>query len=344
SVLSGVRRPLGPDSLRGRGELELELPDDVWVDVEIADAHLDSADRDNEAGRHDAAQREAACAADILQDEFLPGCGGPWVEERRAELEELGRHARELESRAALATGDAAAAERIARRLCERAPYRESAHGVLMEALAAQCNVAEALLAYDRLVHVLRDDLGAVPAPAIAAFHEQLLVNGQPPPPARPRAGARRRRPGPRGIGIALACAGLAIAAAGLIGDDASGGQRPAAERMLPTQEAVLSAQRVAFRYPKDWPLRAPAGGLTGTGNGDSFCNIFRVPGAARPGWSDATVLRYARARMRAWERHGHGHLAGAVRAVRGEEQAGATALETDSAYGSPERGRVTFF
>ena len=158
-----MRRLLGPDSVEGRGDLRLVLPGDVWIDVEAAERHVELADRAFEQDRYPTAQQEARGAGELLEDEFLPGCAGPWVEERRSELDELGRHARELESRAALASGDAAGAERIARRLVERAPYRESAYAALMEALAAQGNVAEALLVYDRLVHMLRDDLGTVP-------------------------------------------------------------------------------------------------------------------------------------------------------------------------------------
>ena len=339
AVLSGARRVLGPGSLEGRGELRLVLPDDVWIDIEAATEQLRAAEAATEEGRYDDARRDAAAAADILEDEFLPGCGGPWVEERRVELEELGRHARELEARAALAAGDTAAAERIARRLVDRAPYRESAHALLMEALTARGNVAEALLAYDRLVRILRDDLGTTPAPAVAALHERLLVDADG---ATRELRPRRRRLGPRLAGVALACAGLA-----LFGVDLAGGDAPephpdrAAAHPLPTQEAVLPGLGIAFDYPKDWPLRRPASGLTGIGGGDSFCNVFRTPGAApRRG----QMVRYTRRRLRAWARHARTVDVGTVRPVRGQGVRGATAVERDRAYGATEAGRVTFF
>ena len=342
SVLSGVRRLLGPDSIEGRGELRLALPVDVWIDVEAAAEHLDRAERAMGEGRCEAAQKEAAGAGEILQDELLPGCAGPWVEERRAELEELGRHARELEGKALLAAGDPAAAERIARRLVERAPYRESAYALLMEALAAQGNVAEALLAYDRLVRVLRDDVGTAPAPAVAAFHESLLARDERGLPALPR--RRPRRPGPRSLGIALACAGLVVFGIGLAGGETSEGAHRESGRPLPMQQAVLPALRIAFDYPKGWPLRAPANGLTGTGEGDAFCNIFRVVGAAPRARPAPGILRYARHRLHAWESGGRGVVVGPVRLIRGEEATGATSVERDRAYGAPDAGRVTFF
>ena len=53
------------------------------------------------------------------------------------------------------------AAERAARELVDAAPFRESGHLLLMRALAASGNVAEALAAYERLRILLRDELGA---------------------------------------------------------------------------------------------------------------------------------------------------------------------------------------
>ncbi|HEX6653323.1 MAG TPA: BTAD domain-containing putative transcriptional regulator [Thermoleophilaceae bacterium] len=339
AVLSGARRVLGSESLAGRGELRLVLPDDVWIDVEAATRHLRSAEQAMEEGRSELARREAAAAAEILQDEFLPGCGGPWAEERRLELEELHRQARELEARAALANRDTAAAERIARRLVERAPYRESAHALLMEALTAQGNVAEALLAYDRLVRILRDDLGTTPAPAVAALHERLLVDGEG---ATRDLRPRRRWLGPRLAGVVLACAGIALFAIELAaGDAAEPVPVSAPVRALPTQQAVLPGLRIAFEYPKSWPLRRPASGLTGIGGGDSFCNIFRAPDAA-PG--QGGMVRYARRRLRAWSRGTSAVEIGPVHAVGGRGTRGATAVEHDRAFGAAEAGRVIFF
>jgi DNA-binding SARP family transcriptional activator len=340
AVLSGVRRVLGPESLKGRGELSLVLPDDVWIDVEVAARLVQRAELALEEERHEPARRDAGAAADILQDELLPGCGGPWVGERRVELEELGRHARELEGRAALDDGDPAAAERAARRLVERAPYRESAHALLMQALTAQGNVAEALLAYDRLVHALRDDLGATPSPQLAALHERLLVDGRG---AARELRRRRRRPGARFAGVAMALAGLAIAAAGLSGSDTPAPARVHPVQALPMQQAVLPGLRIAFEYPKGWPLRKPANGLTGTGGGDAFCNIFRLKGAAPSAQGPKGILRYARRRLRAWAHGSREVELGAVQAIRGAATPGATALERDRAYGVPEAGRVSF-
>ena len=53
-----------------------------------------------------------------------------------------------------------------ARQLIALAPYRETGYRILMEALAQRGNVAEALLVYDRLRVLLREELGIAPSPS----------------------------------------------------------------------------------------------------------------------------------------------------------------------------------
>ena len=60
--------------------------------------------------------------------------------------------------------------------LTELAPYRETGHHILIEALAGRGNVAEALRAYERLRTLLREELGVAPSPAIQAVHQRLLL------------------------------------------------------------------------------------------------------------------------------------------------------------------------
>jgi DNA-binding SARP family transcriptional activator len=84
----------------------------------------------------------------------------------------------ELVARASLELGgsELATAERAARTLVERAPYRETGYRALMEALAAAENSAEALRVYEELRCRLRDDLGATPGQATQALHRKLLA------------------------------------------------------------------------------------------------------------------------------------------------------------------------
>ena len=62
------------------------------------------------------------------------------------------------------------------RQLTSLAPLRESGYRYLMQALAAQGNLAEALGVYGRLSEYLRDQLGVSPSPATRELYERLLA------------------------------------------------------------------------------------------------------------------------------------------------------------------------
>ena len=225
----------------------------------------------------------------------------------------------------------------------DRAPYRESAHALLMEALAAQGNVAEAVLAYDRLVCMLRDDLGTVPAPRLAGLHERLLAgsaatNGQPitasaPPKVRPRT-----------IGAGLAVAGAVILAVGLAAPSGRGGRaragRPAAAHA--GGRPAGQAGRVQLSASVDVPGTAARAWRCGR-RGRLLQHLQgsgRRPRRALP----QSIVRYARSRIRAWERSAPDVAAGPVRTIRAGDRLGASAVERDRAYAAPEAGRMAFF
>ena len=60
--------------------------------------------------------------------------------------------------------------------LTELAPYRETGHQILIEALERRGNLAEALRAYERLRVLLREELGIAPSPTLQAVHRRLLL------------------------------------------------------------------------------------------------------------------------------------------------------------------------
>jgi pentatricopeptide repeat protein len=74
-----------------------------------------------------------------------------------------------------LAGTELATAERSARDLVARAPFRESGYRVLMSALAARGNTAEALRVYDGLMRLLDEELGVVPSQETRDLHARLL-------------------------------------------------------------------------------------------------------------------------------------------------------------------------
>lgn len=191
-LLSAVRRVFGADALSGRAELRLELPEDVWIDVEQAAGEVADAEVALREGRLEAAAAGARVAAGLLAEPLLAGETAAWIDEAREDIGELAVGALELVARAELTRGSAREAARAARELVTRAPYREAGHALLMEALAAEGNVAEALLAYERLRQLLRDELGTTPSHAVSELHGRLLA-GAGPEPTQPAAAPSRR-------------------------------------------------------------------------------------------------------------------------------------------------------
>jgi DNA-binding SARP family transcriptional activator len=108
---------------------------------------------------------------------FLPGEDAPWINELRRLIEDMYLRSLELAAQSCVRIGGAEldTAERAARRLVERAPYRETGYRALMEVLQARENSAEALRVYERLRTLLRDELGASPSPATQELHRRLL-------------------------------------------------------------------------------------------------------------------------------------------------------------------------
>jgi DNA-binding SARP family transcriptional activator len=177
TLLSGIRRALGAELLRGRSELRLELPPDAVVDVELAARALSEA-RDALPGEPSRAATAAQTALDIYESPLVPLFDAPWLEEHRRLQEEDRLAALEALAEAALAMGDAGAvrAQLAARQLVELAPFRESGHALLMRAHEARGNHAEALQTFERLRVLLREELGSTPSPSLRALHEQVLA------------------------------------------------------------------------------------------------------------------------------------------------------------------------
>lgn len=176
-VISKLRAAVGADVLPGRGQLSAVLPEPAVVDVEQAMAALHTAESAVASGNWRRAWFAALTAHFVTRRTLLPEATNPWVESWRRRLADAGVRAQESYTTACLRLGgsELAAAERAARELVATAPLRETGHLLLMRALAARGNVAEALAAYERLRVLLRDELGAVPSPTVQSYHLELL-------------------------------------------------------------------------------------------------------------------------------------------------------------------------
>jgi SARP family transcriptional regulator, regulator of embCAB operon len=176
-LLSKLRHGLGANRLRGRTEIKLLLPPATFVDAEAA---LEGAHRAESAiaeGRWAQAWGPAGIAYHVAtrpvphwaggaldRPVAAPPGGGPAP--RAGVLRR--RQPRPRRPRAGQA-------EERARMLTELAPYRETGHRILMEALERRGNLAEALRAYERLRVLLREELGIAPSPTLQAVHRRLL-------------------------------------------------------------------------------------------------------------------------------------------------------------------------
>lgn len=177
ALLSKARAALGSRYLEGRGELRLVLPGDADVDVERAFASVHRAESACATGDLPRAWSAALAAQFVARRTLLADYEALWIDEWRRRLEDVHLRSLECYAKACLGLGgtELAAAERSARQLVRLMPLRESASGVLMEALAAQGNVAEALVVYEELRRRLRDDLGTTPSEPLQAIHLRLL-------------------------------------------------------------------------------------------------------------------------------------------------------------------------
>lgn len=176
-MLSKLRRVVGPELLPGRSEIELVLPPGTFVDVEAALEAAHRAESHIARGEWAEAWGPSGVAYHVASRPLLQGHDRPWLEDFRRRLDDVRLRGLECFAAARLGLGGSALsqAEECARRLIALAPYRESGHRILMEALERRGNGAEALLAYDRLRVLLREDLGIAPSPTVQAIHRRLL-------------------------------------------------------------------------------------------------------------------------------------------------------------------------
>ncbi len=180
ALLSKLRRALshaGEDALPAGELLRLRLPRDAWVDVEAAAQALHDAQAAVAQGQDVRAWIASHIALNVSARTFLPGQEGDWALEQRAALADVQVQALEALAACSLRIGgpELDTAVRASRRLVALAQFRETGYGWLMRALDAQGNTAEALLTYEALRVMLREELGAVPGEALQALHSSLL-------------------------------------------------------------------------------------------------------------------------------------------------------------------------
>jgi DNA-binding SARP family transcriptional activator len=183
-LLSKLRAAIGPDALDGRGELRLVLPADARVDVEDAIAAVHEAQSAVALADWRRAWGPALRAQFIARRRLLPEHDTPWLDHWRVQLDDILDRALEAYAACCLGIGgtELPAAERAGHTLLERSPLRETGYALLMDALAAQGNTAQAMQIYDRARSTLHEELGITPGRTIQQAHARLLGITSTPP------------------------------------------------------------------------------------------------------------------------------------------------------------------
>jgi SARP family transcriptional regulator, regulator of embCAB operon len=176
-LLSKLRRAVGPERLPGRSEIELVLAPDAFVDVEAAFEAAHRAESHVANGEWALAWGPSGVAYYVASRPLLQGHDRPWLDEWRGRLDDVRLRGLECFAAASLGLGGPAIprAEECGRRLIALAPYRETGYRILMQTLEQRSNNAEALLVYDRLRVLLRDQLGIAPSAAVQSVYRRLL-------------------------------------------------------------------------------------------------------------------------------------------------------------------------
>ena len=177
ALVSKLRKALWPAVVDGRASLRVQLGAEAWVDVEAAEQAVHRAESRIALQDWGRAWGPSLAALFISERQLLPDDDAPWIDEQRGRLADIRLRALEAYALAALGTAgtELPAAVRAGRQLVRLAPLRESGSQVLMRALAAQGNVAEALIVHAHLCRVLRDELGVSPSTATQSVYEALL-------------------------------------------------------------------------------------------------------------------------------------------------------------------------
>lgn len=197
TILSLLKRAIG-DALEVSGDcVAVRADDHVRIDVREVRRLLGDARTADRAGDERSAGRLLTAAVPSFRGEFLAGFSLPdsarfdeWEEQERDDLRHL--HAWALERLAGIRESRGEFAEAIvwARQRVVLDPLDEPSVRTLMRLHAREGNRTAALRQYDRLVELLRAQMGESPDPETAALREKI---------ARGRVAPARRPPPPYG-------------------------------------------------------------------------------------------------------------------------------------------------
>ena len=178
-TLSRLRNVLGSERLEKLAGGAVRLRGPLRVDIVDAEETLKEGRLALTRGEWTAASEASQAVLTELAGEVLAGDDAEWLEQVRRDVADLRVEALELRAAAALRMkewGDALAAARSA---VAASGTRQSAWALLMEAQAAQGDVAMATKSFHQLRERLRDESGLMPSPDLVELHRRL-IEGEP--------------------------------------------------------------------------------------------------------------------------------------------------------------------
>lgn len=159
----------------GGGCYELRLPNDSWIDHEVAADAIHQAESALKAGDPAAAYGPSAVAHHIARRPFLAGEDAEWIEQRRDRLGRILNRALECRAEVYLWNHEYSLAAEAARECIARVPFREAGYRLLMRAHAGAGNTAEALWVYEQCRELIAQELGVHPSEQTKAVYAELL-------------------------------------------------------------------------------------------------------------------------------------------------------------------------
>ncbi|WP_374927924.1 BTAD domain-containing putative transcriptional regulator [Kytococcus sedentarius] len=191
-IRRALKGPDGPPILYAAGAYRLS--DAVELDLDLFRTHVRQGRAALQKGDEDRAERELAAALELWRGTPFPDAlPGTYPAGLVTSLERTHIDASELHwGLVARTDPDQAVAE--LERLVALHPMRESTWAALISTLAAAGRRAEALSAFARLRHTLRETLGVNPPQELLTLHEQILRGDA--PGAVPAAAAEQRPEG----------------------------------------------------------------------------------------------------------------------------------------------------
>ena len=176
-LLSKLRRVVGADRIEGRSEVRFVGGKDSFVDVRAAIEALHQAEFLIEQKDWTGSWTPAHSAYHISKRRFMLGLEAPWLDDWRRRLDEICARGLALFALSGLGLGGTALphAQQATRTMIEIAPFNETGYRILMEIHEVQGNRASALLVYEKLRTLLRDELGIDPSPAVQEVYVRLL-------------------------------------------------------------------------------------------------------------------------------------------------------------------------